>query len=269
MPFRKPQSSVNQKPPPGATVDWAHPLSRGLLMWWLLNEGAGQKANDSARRYLGTLTSNPTWTQGRFGPALKFDGSTNYVINSSIVTGGLATCSMSVWFKTTTSQNNTYIFALPDDSTGSNRLDITLTTTQIQAHCDTTVEVIPAFTVTYTDNVWRHVALVYDGAAAKLYVNGLQKDSQAITGAILNTAAATECNLGRFGSFGGFFTGSADDARIWNRALTAAEVLTLYSTPFVNLVAPKRRIISAVVSAAAMLPRSYQIAQAVNRASTY
>ena len=39
---------------------------------------------------------------------------------------------------------------------------------------------------------------------------------------------ALEVDIGRFGAFGAYFTGTIDDVRIYNRALSAAEVQQLY-----------------------------------------
>ena len=36
------------KPPPGASVDWGNSINRGLISWWLFNEGAGARVADIA-----------------------------------------------------------------------------------------------------------------------------------------------------------------------------------------------------------------------------
>ena len=70
---------------------------------------------------------------------------------------------------------------------------------------------------------WLHVALTWGNGAAVLYVNGVQVAAVSYTGlTTLNTIA----NFGNDGSSGPYeaFGGMLDEARVYNRALTAAEV---------------------------------------------
>jgi Concanavalin A-like lectin/glucanases superfamily len=78
---------------------------------------------------------------------------------------------------------------------------------------------------TYNDGQWHLVVGVYDGMTQYLYVDGVLTDSQAKTYTNSNTTnitigSATDC---------GYFSGSIDDVRIYNRALSAAEIQELYT----------------------------------------
>ena len=78
-------------------------------------------------------------------------------------------------------------------------------------------------------NTWTHVALTYDGATMRLYVNGVQAASQAQTGAI-----ETNSNPLRIGGnvpYGEYFQGRIDEVRVYNRALSQAEIQTDMNTP--------------------------------------
>ncbi|HGE70796.1 TPA: hypothetical protein ENX78_08175, partial [Candidatus Poribacteria bacterium] len=47
---------------------------------WLLEEGSGKKAIDSSgNKNDGDIIGNPKWVDGKFGKALQFNGSTDYV----------------------------------------------------------------------------------------------------------------------------------------------------------------------------------------------
>ena len=78
-------------------------------------------------------------------------------------------------------------------------------------------------------NTWIHLAATYDGATLKLYVNGVLENQLATTVVInqntLPLAIGAEVN----GSGGAtrWLQGAMDDARVYNRALTDAEVLAL------------------------------------------
>src|SRR3989338_1965645 len=58
----------------------AQAQTSGLVGYWTFDEGAGTTANDSSgNNNTGTLTNGPTWTTGKIGQALNFDGSDDYV----------------------------------------------------------------------------------------------------------------------------------------------------------------------------------------------
>jgi hypothetical protein len=69
---------------------------------------------------------------------------------------------------------------------------------------------------------WTHVALTYDSAALRLYVNGRQVASRAASGAI-----ETNDNplwIGGNQPYGEYFTGLIDDVRVYSRALRQADI---------------------------------------------
>ncbi len=72
-----------------------------------------------------------------------------------------------------------------------------------------------------TPTNWHHYVLTYDGANQKLYIDGVQASSSALTGAIATNAT----NL----KVGDLFSGPIDEVRIYNRALTAEEVKEHYN----------------------------------------
>ncbi len=73
-------------------------------------------------------------------------------------------------------------------------------------------------------NAWSHLALTYDGTTMRLYVNGTQVATKAQTGAMAASTGALR--IGGNAVWGEWFTGQIDEVRVYNRALTAAEVVT-------------------------------------------
>jgi hypothetical protein len=71
-------------------------------------------------------------------------------------------------------------------------------------------------------NAWAHLAATYDGANLRLYVNGVQVASSAVTGAIATTSGPLR--IGGNTIWSEWFKGTIDDVRVYNRALSAAEV---------------------------------------------
>jgi N-acetylneuraminic acid mutarotase len=70
---------------------------------------------------------------------------------------------------------------------------------------------------------WHHVAMTYDGATLRLYVDGSEAASEAATGTLCDSSAPVQ--LGSF--FGGSnnLNGTLDEVRVHDRALPAEEVL--------------------------------------------
>jgi hypothetical protein len=70
---------------------------------------------------------------------------------------------------------------------------------------------------------WTHLATTYDGATQRIFVNGAQVASRAQGGSI--TLSGGVLRIGGNNSFAGeFFEGLIDDVRVYNRALSAAEI---------------------------------------------
>jgi len=75
-------------------------------------------------------------------------------------------------------------------------------------------------------NIWHHVVAVYGGGTSvTFYIDGVAQTLTIPAGA-LNTASGTAY----IGYSGGqnIFQGDIDDLRLYNRALSAAEVMALY-----------------------------------------
>ena len=72
-------------------------------------------------------------------------------------------------------------------------------------------------------------AETYDGATLRLYVNGTQVASTAHTGAI--TTSTNPLQIGGDSLYGQNFAGMIDEVRIYNTALTAAQIQTDQTTP--------------------------------------
>lgn len=83
--------------------------------------------------------------------------------------------------------------------------------------------------ITLSDGNWHHIAVTYDNSLStnkyKLYVDG-NLDVQGDISTTTNTVALTNMIIGRRinSSFGGFFNGSIDEVRVWDKALTLAEI---------------------------------------------
>jgi hypothetical protein len=86
-------------------------------------------------------------------------------------------------------------------------------------------------------NEWTHLAISYDGTTKRIYVNGLEMASKEELGALVYDAAAVPVTIGSdwvSNQSGSHFIGSIDEVALYNRALTADEILGIYNADFLG-----------------------------------
>jgi uncharacterized repeat protein (TIGR02543 family) len=80
-----------------------------------------------------------------------------------------------------------------------------------------------------TLNTWQHVAATYDGSAMRIYVNGVQQASAAVSGAI--DAVTDPIVIGRnVVAPDHAWQGLIDEVDLFNRALSSTEIASIYSS---------------------------------------
>jgi hypothetical protein len=196
----------------------------GLVAAYNFNEGTGTTLIDrSGRGHAGTL-SGPTWTSaGRFGGALSFDGVNDRVnisdANALDLTTGMT---LEAWVRPSTVSSWRAVLVKNFGNGLSYGLFGSDAASLSSGYIRTTSDLGVANTAPLALNVWTHLALTYDGATLTLYVGGAQVASRAVSGSIaVSTGTLT---LGGSGLSIGFFQGLIDDVRIYNRALSQAEI---------------------------------------------
>ncbi len=207
----------------------------GLVSAYSFNEGAGTTAGDSSGNgNKGTLTSGITWTSsGKFGNALLFSGTNAFVSVPDSASLHLSTAmTLEAWVNPSVvnaswrdviykAADNYFLEATSDNnSTPAGGGTLGGTTTETYG------------TAALAVNTWTHLAVTYDGSALRLYVNGVQVSSSPKTGAI--TTSANALQIGGDSVFGQYFTGMIDEVRVYNIALTAAQIQADMTTPVPN-----------------------------------
>ena len=81
--------------------------------------------------------------------------------------------------------------------------------------------------------VWTHLAVTYDGTTLRLYVNGVLRNSLTAAGGINASTAPLRIGGNTVFSVPGteYFAGLIDEVRIYNRALSAAEITADMNAP--------------------------------------
>jgi len=192
---------------------------------WLLDEGAGNIAKDSSgHAYHADLKGNPAWVKGKFGHALEFQGGSYLEIRDSsknLSFGGTAPFSITAWVKN--QGGGTVVGKFNGGIIGAYILQIDGGGT-VSFHR----EVAPwAFSGTKAlpSNDFGHVAVTYDGAVMKIYVNGAFDASQ--DRGAQNTDSVTPVLIGARltnGAPSEFFDGVLDEVAVFNVALTEEQI---------------------------------------------
>src|SRR5437762_6304513 len=202
----------------------------GLVAAYAFDEGTGTTVADaSGNNRTGTI-SGATWTTaGRYGSALTFDGTTAKVTAPNAASLGLTTgMTLEAWVYPTVAptgwraviDKNVDGYYLMASSGPNNRPAVGGTWTAGNQNL--------AAPSALAVNTWTHLAATFDGAMVRLYVNGVQVASQAQATPLRTTTGTLQ--IGADSYAGENFAGRIDEVRIYNRALTAAEIQTDMNT---------------------------------------
>ena len=78
-------------------------------------------------------------------------------------------------------------------------------------------------------NTWSFLTITYNGSTLQTYVNGKLVGSQSVSGAILETNGVL--HIGGDSVWGEYFTGLIDNVRVYNKALSQAQINSDMTTP--------------------------------------
>lgn len=229
----------------------------GLVGYWALDEGNGLFAADlSGNNNRATLinasippTSSSGWTTGKYDYALNFDGTDDYAALGSGLNAIFENIldqegTVTAWFKSDSWGATDYesVFSVGAD----NNNYVALRRVYYQgfdfAHVAGGVgRVIIKPIAQVPTGVWTFVALTWSRSAneTKAYFNGVQEGATLAGpgtknwnfGSKTNTIGAAFFNTGSAPDPVGLFDGIIDDVRVYNRALSGAEIAALAAAP--------------------------------------
>jgi hypothetical protein len=194
----------------------------GLVGWWPLDEGSGTVAADaSGNGHDGTFFGDPEWVAGWFGGALEFDGVDDYVDTG--FTENLATWTVSCWVKSPAAPAATSPTG-PLHREANFQINWNHSQDAFRAAVGLSAGGWHAASFGALEaDTWYHLAGTYDGEDLKAYTNG----QLITTNSAPSGPAANETNslkLGKHAKSAQFFTGTVDDARVYNRPLAQEEI---------------------------------------------
>ena len=202
-------------------------ILNGLVGWWKFDETNGTIAYDSSGNgYNGNLSGDPIWATGKIGGALSFDGTNKVIANLPNLNNSSITITQSAWIKTESTQPEQIIITKRiKDQYGWPTLMLSQGNGSIQMD-KSGVRSAVIGNSQLDDNSWHLICGIKDQNNYSIFVDGSFLNSKVID----NTYHSSDIiEFGYHGAWGISFTGLIDDVRIYNRALSAAEVQVLYN----------------------------------------
>ncbi len=197
---------------PGFGMDVTDYVSR-----WELNGDA----TDSTGTNDGTLVGSPSFVTGQFDQAVDLDGSSQYVNIDGVADDVSGDFSYSVWFKSPSRTNQQCIFGI--NSSSGNKLMLMFRNGNLDLYDQAEGGWQGPFALQVDDDNWHNVIFTLSGNTATLYVDAYEVFSYTTS---MSLSSTDRWSLGQEwdGSESDHLTGAIDDARVYNRALSADEV---------------------------------------------
>ena len=206
-----------------------------LVAWWKIDEGIGKRAIDWSGHGNHVIFFDPIWTEpGKYGnTAVNLNGRFGSIQNLSYAASDLTGVTVCAWVRTTSGsdqyivsfdRDNYYRLEINGSGAGAGQVGWDVMTSSGQVDYGSVSRV--------DDGQWHHVAGVFDNGFMIIYVDGVAEPST--TGGTTFGSGTTRFGFiganseatGFDGSRGGGspVVGELDDIRIYDRALTQAEL---------------------------------------------
>ena len=201
-----------------------------LVAHWALDEGSGTIAYDSAGDSDGTIYG-ANWTSGQIDGALEFDGLDDYVsCGTGAALTGTGPFSASAWVQTGTAKGQKIMGQRSETTADGSYGTSILEDGRVQFWVyNSGYGFLFQSSVTVNDGLWHHVAVVRTNSTdGEIYVDGSLVGSGTGPVKSLNYVPVWIGGPGFTGPF--CFDGKIDDVRIYDRALSGAEVEQLYQS---------------------------------------
>ncbi|MBI2578146.1 MAG: LamG domain-containing protein [Candidatus Aenigmarchaeota archaeon] len=199
-------------------------LGDGLVLYLPMNEGSGSSTADASGTGNNGAISGATWTSGKSGSALQFDG-TDDMVQTGTNRMTKEAFTLSFWIMPFSVQDGGIYFMSPIQGDYATRMRVT-PSGQV---CSGVMWITDwCYQANYSINTWHHFAVTRQSNETwTVYFNGVP-----VRSAFLETLPLlTGSFIGRYGdgSTWHYFNGKIDEARVYNRSLSSAEISQLYA----------------------------------------
>jgi hypothetical protein len=226
-----------------AFFDWNY----SLLGYWSMDfyNSTGIFDNSTNNNFMVFGASGPSTsniTTGRYGNAMAFDGSNDYLKTTNDFVGDANSLTIASWIKKENRGIGTYECALHKGNgatigasdywmgveNSNNNLVVTIGASQSGIGW-AKGRITPDTPAVYGQ--WYHLAATWDGSIVKIYLNGDYNKEYPLT-TYANLATPTRIGASGDNGLAGTnyqFGGDVDEIMIWNRALSSEEINALYN----------------------------------------
>jgi len=199
----------------------------GLVGYWKFEEGAGAIAHDSSGNNNHGTIYGASWTVGRSGKALSFDGIDDYVripdSDSLDITGDLT---ITAWVKTSQTSPWSIIFSNCREVSPHDGYKLEMTSLMTyDGNIRFYSQESQLFSIgRINTGTWKHVAVTLSGTVATIYIDGVFDNSGTVN--VPNTNDLDQTIGASYLPYY-FFKGIIDEVQIYNRALSEEEIRAL------------------------------------------
>ncbi len=214
----------------------------GLVGYWKFSDGNGTQVRDiSGNENNGTLTNfnfngNSGWSDGKYGKALLFDGSNDYVsVNDNNLLDLTTSGTIGFWIYPKGNNTSGWQFLLSKDGTSDERQPYSI---QYPPHTNERIALYLGNNVASQSltsntpirlNTWYHVVFTWNSSNKTVYINGDYDNRNAFNSGIIPFNSNTVLAIGMPPSRTTYpFNGTLDEVMIFNRTLSDAEISALY-----------------------------------------
>ena len=206
-------------------------LQKGLVGHWKLDQASNKSTTVTADATPygnnGTSSGSPTLggatdQHGQANRATTFDGTDDYV-GLGQVADFIGDMSISLWVKKDGTDNGWFI---SKRGAGGNQFQWwgRPNSTDKKQHLWNGISIVDSNS-NVSDNIWHYVAVVRSGTTIIFYLDGQADGIQTLA-----VPASSTSNVAIQESAGDYANGSIADVRIYNRALSATEITSLYNS---------------------------------------
>jgi Concanavalin A-like lectin/glucanases superfamily/Galactose oxidase-like, Early set domain/Bacterial Ig domain len=212
----------------------ARPASMsGLVAGYGFEEGNGASVADASGLGNGGTIAGATWGAGRYGNGLSFDGVNDIVtVPDSASLDFTTAMTIEAWVRPRSLVTWRSVILKERGSHLSYALYANSNTNTPTGHVYIGGDRSARGTSQIPLNSWSHLAVTYNGAALRLFVNGTQVGSRTQTGSI--AASTGSLRIGANTVWPEWFDGVVDEVRLYNRALSVTEIQADMTTPVVD-----------------------------------
>ena len=204
----------------------------GLVAAYSFDNNGGTPLDYSGNGYYGSALNAVTVPQGRFGSAMSFNGTNAWVSVGSKALLALSTgMTLEAWVYPTAAMSGLDTVVMKEQlatattpGTATYLLAANNSANQPMSAVWNGSEATVNGNTQIPPNQWTHLASTYDGQYQSLYVNGVLVETLPQTGPIATSTGSLR--IGGNSIWGGYFQGYIDEVRIYNRALSNAQIIS-------------------------------------------